>query len=657
MKKLFAFALALLMFASCVANNPPTQPGEASLAPTGGGDTLLELAEGFEWAARPLYGAGKDISAAAYFNDKIWYIAGGSLFSINPDGTDKLAVPGFETIPGNYSATTLAGVEYIDEEAISYLAGDADGRLYFGGNGDTVYVCDSGGAKLAELTINNIIYGLTSVPGGTPLVLANERLLGGYKLTLNKIDFDKNSEGVVVFDLPPDVYASGIVSYGANWLAYDQSRGIFLINSETSQASDIVSFGGALLDAQTQVLGVLPGDKLLCLADRALCVLQRAPIAVKKTELTIAVCYEGNFVPSELSDAVLRFNTESADYKIVIQSYRDITKLNVEIIAGNIPDLMITENIPFESFARKDLFEDLAPYIDADPGITLVPSVRKALSTGDALYRLTPKVSVMSFAGSSEFLGTEPGWTFEEMQGYLTATPEGATVLNEAMPRADLLAFLLYQSIYDFVDWDSGTALFDTPDFKKLLELVATAPKSAGQYKNDSEQIKSGTQLAMLLSTATFSGYVYSDDALGGTLSVKGYPGKDRKTGVFMPMPFTLAMTRACTEKAAAWEFLRLTLTTDFGRGRGFPAMQSRYDAEVENALNEPQQGGKPMTQAQYDKFAAWFASIDSIHGMDSALQAIIEDEVEAYFEGQKTADEVTAIIQSRAAIYIAEQA
>jgi ABC-type glycerol-3-phosphate transport system substrate-binding protein len=59
--------------------------------------------------------------------------------------------------------------------------------------------------------------------------------------------------------------------------------------------------------------------------------------------------------------------------------------MNLDIIAGNLPDLIELSDIPFANFANKGLFEDLNPFIDADQEITLVPAFRKVLLTDDYL--------------------------------------------------------------------------------------------------------------------------------------------------------------------------------------------------------------------------------------------------------------------------------
>ena len=65
---------------------------------------------------------------------------------------------------------------------------------------------------------------------------------------------------------------------------------------------------------------------------------------------------------------------------------------------------------------------------------------------------------------------------------------------------------------------------------------------------------------------------------------------------------------------------------------------------EIESATDEEVEG-----------FLAILEKADELQYQDTAIMAIIEEEVKPYFEGQKSVDEVADIIQSRVDIYLKE--
>jgi hypothetical protein len=117
-----------------------------------------------------------------------------------------------------------------------------------------------------------------------------------------------------------------------------------------------------------------------------------------KTELTLACLY----LDYNLRSQIVRFNKTNPDYRIVVKDYSEyatdddsnagLTKLNTEIISGNVPDIIANETgLPLAQYASKGLLEDLWPYIDADPEYSrdkLMAQPLNAAQTEGKLYRL-----------------------------------------------------------------------------------------------------------------------------------------------------------------------------------------------------------------------------------------------------------------------------
>ena len=91
-----------------------------------------------------------------------------------------------------------------------------------------------------------------------------------------------------------------------------------------------------------------------------------------KTTLSLAC----NYLDYDVRRAVLDFNRKNAEFRIEVRDYSQyntdedygagLTKLTTEIGAGSVPDILLTNGIPMESFAAKGLFTDLWPFIEAD---------------------------------------------------------------------------------------------------------------------------------------------------------------------------------------------------------------------------------------------------------------------------------------------------
>ena len=257
------------------------------------------------------------------------------------------------------------------------------------------------------------------------------------------------------------------------------------------------------------------------------------------------------------------------------------------------------------------------------------------------------------------------------MKQYLTDAPEGATVFHVGWNRESVLLFLLYQNMHEFIDWESGTALFDTSDFKALLEFANSIPSDSAPppYQDELFMLLEGKQLIAHTGILSMESFVRDELDFEGKAVYKGFPSSQKYSGIFYTGEFTIAMSSACEEKDDAWRFIRtaLLVAKNF---QEIPSLQSKFDVFIQSAMtdltpkpNRPQMPGSeprpalpPMTREQYEKLVHVFDGVGTISGTNIAVRTIINEEAPAYFAGDKTVNEVCAIIQSRAQLYVWEQ-
>ena len=124
---------------------------------------------------------------------------------------------------------------------------------------------------------------------------------------------------------------------------------------------------------------------------------------------------------------ISEFNRKNETYKVVKTDYSTydingdgagLTKLNTEIQAGNIPDVIDFTLIPPKTYEDKGLLTDLYPLIDSDPEIKrsdLLDPYVKAYEKDGKLSLALMAFIINGFIGKSDVVGTQPGWTLEEM--------------------------------------------------------------------------------------------------------------------------------------------------------------------------------------------------------------------------------------------------
>ena len=184
----------------------------------------------------------------------------------------------------------------------------------------------------------------------------------------------------------------------------------------------------------------------------------------------------------------------------------------------------------------------------------------------------------------------------------------------------------------------------------------------------------------------TLRQYKEFTQATGGRYALLGYPS-DHGNGIYANVVQAFGVVKGTGHEQAAWDFISYLLSQDYQKScYGFPVRTSALEARIEAVRDEfpseniqvldPQQmlqiaqgnaavNGSVgtsdtldgLTEEEEAEFRTLISKIDLIQfGRDTENISIIYEEITPYFSGEKTAQEVAKIIQSRFSIYLSEQ-
>lgn len=527
---------------------------------------------------------------------------------------------------------------------------------------------------------------------------------------LYPIDFEKKSFGEPV-KLPDEAY---------NPMPGDENYDLYYVNGmylygyklETEEKTKILNWldvdvngdnlGRVYVKADGSVIGVLNQWKNDTAISELITVHQVPADSVPKKEtLTLAVMW-GN----ELYDKVIDFNRHSDTVRIQVIDYSEYndyenedydagrTKLLTEVMSGSMPDMIALSQLPYAQMAAKGLLEDLYPYMDKDPDMKredFFPNVLQALEVNGGLYEICPSFNVQTLMGATSVVGDKPGWNYEQFKAALATMPEGCEPMDQYTTRDSILQSLLFADLDHYVDWTTGKCNFDSKDFIEMLEFAATFPAT---IPDDMEWEETNTRIAEGRQMLT-QAYLYSVDSMlwndvqfgeAGATYI-GYP-TNNGVGSVMQMDSGYGMSASCKNKEAAWEFLRSFLTEDAQKNvYNIPinvkvyqemlkeAMTPEYEKDENGNIMLDENGEKiqvswggymtedgemhyiyAMTQEQADKLWEAITTCTKIQNYDINMYNIVIEQAQAFFDGQKTAEEVARLIQSKANIYVNEQ-
>lgn len=403
------------------------------------------------------------------------------------------------------------------------------------------------------------------------------------------------------------------------------------------------------------------------------------------------------YLDSATRKRVVDFNKTNTQYRIVIRDYSSYstaedytaghTKLNNDIISGDMPDLLVADNrMAVDNFIAKGLVADIGSLIEKDEELSKVEfleNVFKAYSVNDKLYYVIPSFSVGTVIGKTSIVGERDGWTMADMQAVLAGMPEGTASFGE-MTRDWFFNMLMQYCGNDFVDPSTGKCNFDSQEFQNVLEFAKGLPQEFDGESYDNEywenydsQYRENRTLLMPTSIYAIANLNYIINGyFGEPVTFIGFP-KESGNGSTISADRSFILSARSKNLDGAWEFVRYYLSEDYQKEvGGMPVRKDLFLEKAKEATQKPyyiEDGKKveydetfmlkdgtelklpPLSQEQVDEIVAFILSVDKASYYNESIYNIILEESAAFFADQKSAQEVTQIIQSRAQIYVNE--
>ncbi len=416
----------------------------------------------------------------------------------------------------------------------------------------------------------------------------------------------------------------------------------------------------------------------------------------------VVLVLAGEWIGYDVKKRVVDFNKSSQTTKIVIKDYSEyntyedytagVTKLNNDIITGSMPDILCVneyDGLQVENYIAKGLIADIGKMIKEDPELSQVEymqNVFDAYSVDGVLYYVVPSFEVYTMTAKTKLVGDRSSWTMKDMQEVVAKMGPDATAFGTEITRSSFLNTVLRFCGSQFVDFATGECKFNSQDFIDMLEYTKQFPAEIN-YDDDywmnydwaAEQAKYREEKTLLY-PSNFYNFQYFAEIFNGyfgePISFVGFPTESGK-GSYLMSSGTYVMSSKSANKKEAWEFLRYYLTDEYQKEVSyFPVRKDLFLEKSKEALSRPfwkdEDGNieyydntfylngeeivlEPLNQQQLDQAVNFISSVDNKYYSNEEIQKIIEEEAEAFFQNQKSASDVAAIIQSRVQLYVDE--
>lgn len=408
----------------------------------------------------------------------------------------------------------------------------------------------------------------------------------------------------------------------------------------------------------------------------------------------------GGSIDGALRSQVVAFNRASDTYRIVLKEYEydeyshSYLQLNNDVIAGNMPDILVTAGLrdEIDNYIEKGLVADLYPLIEQDEELSkeeFMENVFEAYSVDGRLMFVVPGFRVSTMVAKTSLVGDGSGWSLEKAGQIWEGLGDGAQFVSE-MTRDTFMQEAMYFCGKDFIDVETGKCAFDSEEFIALMEFAATLPEEI-----DTDSLYEGDYWegyeAQWRDNRTLLMEVYID-CLSKNLSYKlngymgedytfvGFPGAPAESGgrAYISSDELMALSAKSENLEGAWEFVRYYLTEEYQRSlewaipvnkrifmeqaqelmeRSFYTDENGVKVELDDTLyyHGEEVPVPPMTQEQLEVLIAYLESVKTTAFVNDGVLNIISEEMGSFFAGDKTAEEAAEIIQNRTEVYMQE--
>lgn len=607
--------------------------------------------------------------------------------------------------------TELVTGSYVDNMAI-----DGEGRIYVTGE-NNVWLFDADGNKRGTVSLGADVNWIRAMGSGKDgkMYLSYYTSNGG--TVLCDIDFDGKKTGNTYENYPSSNSNALVPGIEKDFMAQDGNR-VYEYDVKSQTSTELFTWLDSDINGNTveNFWGLEDGRILAVTSDWetnekgiALLTKTKASEVPQKETIVIGSLYGD----SNIQSAAVKFNKSNDKYHISIREYLNyndydgddyqafmtdgINRLNNDITSNNCPDILDLSGLNIKQLAAKGVFEDLNGYLEKSEKLSredFLENILEAYTLDGKLVSIPYGFQMSTVVGKGSEVGTEMGWTLEELIAYADAHPD-ALLFDSKTKDVIMMTLMAYNADY-FIDWSTGECRFDSEEFKDILNFANRFPEEYDWEKEDvstPNKIQKGQVLLYEENIYDFNALQMCNEIFQGDASYIGYPTMDGSVGCMLSASQAYAITSKSGHKDGAWEFIEGFLTKEENPDRGFssigfPTMKSKLNAMAADAVEVKyhtdengelyyDENGEPIVMGggssiSYGDGWSYEYRIPTQEEVDLALSLmevakpvsysqgdevlnIINEEAAPFYKGQKSVDEVASVIQSRIKIYVGE--
>ena len=411
----------------------------------------------------------------------------------------------------------------------------------------------------------------------------------------------------------------------------------------------------------------LPDGGFYCLVDRNMYTLTPADHTDANTKIKLTIASIGK---GELEADESRFNSINDYYYVEVIDYTNdgfytneqaISRLNTDLMAGNLPDMICFANLSPYSYINKGYLINMRRYLDTDNEISEEEiAIANALNISDGIFLMSNRFNFETLSAFNFDSGNLYGWTLSEYLDIERSRPDGSETLYNTT-KEQFLRQISARYLRTAIDWSNGSCDFNNAEFIEILEAsnrIKENPENLDNmnFKYGSKRVAEGSLVASAAWVDSVWKLCFEESMAGCELSFVGWPSIDGSCGSDIHLNSPLGIVAASPNNDGCWEYIKFMLKdTNVNHRASLPTYLPNLEILFEKAKTDTTIP-VTFTDADEDKFYNLLLAIENLAIYDETVLQIITEESTSLFNNDKTASEIAGIIQSRVSTYIAEQ-
>lgn len=389
-----------------------------------------------------------------------------------------------------------------------------------------------------------------------------------------------------------------------------------------------------------------------------------------------------NITPMQ-GEGIRRFNNDNSDYFIKvtmkysflsfdtpegidgISQYREfeynsditrISRLKLDIKEGIGPDILLDFG-QYPVLNKVDYLIDLSGITDDLDDNDYFMNIFEGFKTNNNLYQIPLSASVSGIYSSEQIVGEDRcGFTFEQYDELLSNTFSGKDPIGEGIGRERYFRILM-QNAYNDIHNEEGFLSIDNGVFRNYCAYSASSPESRGSIINEFR----------LLELSSFPYDLSSMIIRQSGYKLYGFPSLVDQ-GPMINCYESVALTKRCLEDTALFDaaksFVNCMLSCDVQicNIAYNPVCIPAFDYYASCGLEYANKSIKENTGIDdyynpsiIDEYKEYLSSAQVAGLSDSYTLLIINEEIQPFYQGQKSIGDVITIVESRVNNMIAE--